>query len=92
MCRAVIERGRAERERWRWIELGRCELDVLQPRRFDYALGQRTEQLLDAGEDESLFGRRQTLAFPAPTEMLQPRLHHCLSSRLVVRLMVRASR
>jgi hypothetical protein len=46
----------------------------------------RTEQLLDAAEHKSVFGRRQTLAFPAPSEMLQPRLRHCVSSHFVVGL------
>jgi hypothetical protein len=69
MCHAVIEYGRAERQRWRWIEPGRCELDVLQPRRLDYALGW-AKPLFNASEHKGLFGQRQTLAFPAPSEML----------------------
>src|SRR5271155_7252 len=76
MCRAVIQRGRTERWRCRWIERGLFELDVFQPGRFDFVVSRRAEPLLETSEHESLFGRRQPLAFPAPTEMLQTRLHH----------------
>ena len=71
MCRAVVERGRAERQRCRWNKPGRFQLNVLQSGRFDFAISRRTEQLLKAAEHERLFGRRQTLIFPAPTKMLQ---------------------
>src|SRR6516164_2365542 len=77
MCRAVIERGRADRQRCRWIDPGRFKLEVVQSGRFNFAFSQRTKPLLDAPQHKGLFVRRQAFAFPAPTEMLQPRLCHC---------------
>jgi hypothetical protein len=77
MCCTVIKRGRAERQRRGWIDPGRFKLEVVQPGWFDFAFSQRTKPLLDAPQHKGLFIRRQTFAFPAPTEMLQPRLRHC---------------
>jgi len=42
------------------------------PWRLYFVIGQRTKKLLDASEYEGLFGRCQTIPFPAPTKMLQP--------------------
>src|SRR5262249_6412824 len=73
---AVIARDRAEWQRGRRFEPGRCKLDVVQRRRFDGSVGRRAEPLFDPAEHEGFFVRRQTFAFPAPTKILQPRLRH----------------
>src|SRR6476659_6662710 len=85
MCCTVIEGGRAERQRRGWIEAGRFDLEVLKPRRLNFAVSERAKLLLDAFGHEGFFGRCQTFSLPAPTKMLQPRLDHCFSSRLMVR-------
>ena len=62
---------------------GAVRLDVLQPRRLDYALGW-AKPLFNASEHKGLFGQRQTLRLPGPIRNALAAGTSYLSSHLVV--------